>query len=306
LGPASALSALAAGVLLVALGALGLRHGVVAASRRWPRFGAVAAAVALAAPSIAFAAWAARRGLAGAALGAVAGGFAGVAFTSAVVAWSAALARPRRASTLAACALLAAAAVGITAFDGRVTMPEGRLMLLAALAILLAAWRARPEGPVNGAESAGRGAPLGLLIALAGAGVLAFGAWLAVAQIAPLAGRRADGDLELGLTALGVGAALPSLAVALRAARRGEGGPALVEVTTAAAVGLAAGLGTAALIMPLSITEAFLGAPLAGLALAAAAFLALAAAPPRPVRGLKVMGGLVYVGLLAVFARSAG
>jgi Ca2+/Na+ antiporter len=143
-------------------------------------------------------------------------------------------------------------------------------------------------------------------MAAAGAAALTLGAWMAVSEIGPLAGRRADGDLELGLTLLGLGVCLPALAVAWDAARRGEGGSAFVECAGAAALGLAGGLGVAALIMPLSISEAFMGWPAAGLCLGGLVLVALAATPPRPVRGVRLVGGLVYAGLLAAFARSAG
>jgi hypothetical protein len=49
-----------------------------------------------------------------------------------------------------------------------------------------------------------------------------------------------------------------------------------------------------------------MGWPAAGVCLAAAAMVALAATKPRPLRGLRTAGGVVYAGLLAAFARSAG
>jgi Ca2+/Na+ antiporter len=193
----------------------------------------------------------------------------------------------------------------ITAFDGRITMPEGRLMLLFALAIVLVSWRGRPDAPPP--EAARRAPNLkGLALAVVGAITVGLGAWLAASAIGPLAGRRADGDLELGLTAMGLGVALPALAVAISAARRGEGARALVEVSAAAALGLAGGLGSSALVMPLSISEAILGWPAVGLCLAAIALVLLASTKPRPLRGVRAAGGLLYAGLLAAFARSAG
>lgn len=303
LGP---LASLVGGVLLAGLAALGLRQGLFSALGAWPRVAATAAPLALAAPTFAFCAYAARQGLAGAALGAAAGGFAGIGLAAGVVAWSGARETARRATTLSACALLAGAAVVITAFDGKVTMPEGRLMLLAALAILLVAWRARAETPALGSGPSRSPQVVGAGLAVVAAALVALGAWLAAGQIASLAGQRADGDLELGLTALGFGAALPSIVVAWRAARGGQGGAAFVEVATTAAVGLAGGVGAAALIVPLSISESFLDWPLLGLCAAALTFLVLASLRPRSIRWLRVAGGVAYAGLLAAFARCAG
>jgi cation:H+ antiporter len=300
------------GAILLALAAtLAIRAGVRLGFGPWPRLAATAAPLALAAPAFAFATFSARAGLSGGALGSVAGGFAGIAATGAVMAWTGSNEKARGASTLAACAGLAAAAVMVTGFDGRITMPEGRLMLLFAIAILLVSWRGRAEAaaavPAPGRRPAGAPAVLaGFASVVVGAAALTAAAWAAVAEIGPLAGRRADGDLELGLTVLGLGVCLPSLVVAWRAVRRGEGGPAFVECAGAAALGLAGGLGAAALVAPLTISEAFLTWPAVGLCLGAAALIAMAAAPPRPAPRLRALGGLVYLGLLAAFARSAG
>ena len=298
-------------ILLAIAAALALRAGVRLGLIAWPRLAATAASLALAAPAFAFATFAARAGLSGGALGAAAGGFAGIAATGALTAWSGSNEKARGASTLAACAGLAAAAVMVTGFDGRITMAEGRLMLLGAIAILLVSWRGRAEAAAAAPapDRAPVGAPLmfaGLALALAGAVVLTAAAWAAVTEIRPLAGRRADGDLELGLTVLGLGVCLPSLVVAWRAVRRGEGGPAFVECAGAAALGLAGGLGSAALVAPITISESFLTWPAVGLCLGAAALVAMAAVRPRPAPRLRAVGGLVYAGLLAAFARSAG
>lgn len=274
-----------------------------------PRLAAVVAPVALAAPTIAFAVFSARAGQPGAAVGVVAGALTGVAFTAAVMAWSKAGRKAKGASTMAAAAALATAAAMTTAFDGRMTMSEGRLMVLFTLAILLACWRTRPEPP--SAERLAIKFPMaptviGAVLAAAGAiGLWAVSRW-AVDQVSPLAGRRADGDLEIGLAALGLAAAAPSLIVAWRAACKGDSAPAQVEVTGAAALGVAGGLGAAALVSPLAIPEAFMGWPAAGLCLGAVVLVALASATPRPVRHLGAVAGLAYLGLLAAFARSAG
>jgi cation:H+ antiporter len=300
------------GAVLLAIGAtLALRAGVRLGLGGWPRLAATAAPLALAAPAFAFATFSARAGLSGGALGAAAGGFAGIAATGALTAWTGSHEKARGASTLAACAGLAAAAVMVIGFDGRITMAEGRLMLLFAVAILLVSWRGRAEAAAAARAPAValHGAPpllAGLALAVVGAVVLTAAAWAAVAEVGPLAGRRADGDLELGLTALGLGVCLPSLVVAWRAARRGEGGAAFVECAGAAALGLAGGLGSAALVAPITISEAFLTWPAVGLCLGAAALVAMAGARPRPAPRLRVMGGIVYAGLLAAFARSAG
>jgi cation:H+ antiporter len=307
-GSLVASAGLLGGVLLAAAAALALRRGLQLALSAWPRLAATAGPIALSAPAFAYATFSARDGLSGAALGSAAGGFAGMAATAAVVAWAGAKAKSRGASTLAACAALSAAAVMVTGFDSRITMPEGRLMLLFAVAILLVSWRGRRDAIAATASARPGLAPLaaGAALALVGAAALALGAWLAAGAIGPLAGRRADGDLELGLTCLGLGVCLPALIVALYAARRGEGGPVFVEVAGAAALGLAGGLGAAALIAPLSISEAFMGWPALGLGLAAIVLVVLAKTPPRPARGVQLVGGLVYAGLLAAFARSAG
>ena len=306
-GPAGLL-----GAILLAIGAtLAFRAGLRLGLGAWPRLAATAAALALATPAFAFSTLCARAGLSGGALGAAAGGFAGIAAVGALTAWAGSNEKARGASTLAACAGLAAAAVMVTGFDGRITMPEGRLMLLFAFAILLVSWRGRAEGAAAAAAPARTppGAPpvlAGFALAALGAAALTAAAWGAVAEIGPLAGRRADGDLELGLTVLGLGVCVPSLVVAWRAVRRGEGGPAFVECAGAAGLGLAGGLGAAALVTPLTISEAFLTWPAVGLCLGAAALVAMASVRPRPAPRIRAVGGLVYVGLLAAFARSSG
>lgn len=300
------------GAILLAIAAtVTLRAGVRLGFGAWRRLAATAAALALAAPAFAFATFSARAGLSGGALGAAAGGFAGIAATGALTAWAGSNEKARGASTLAACAALAAAAVMVTGFDGRITMPEGRLMLLFAIAILLVSWRGRADAaagaPAEPRTSVGARARLaGVALLVVGAVVLTAAAWGAVAELGRLAGRRADGDLELGLTALGLGVCLPSLVVAWRAVRCGEGGAAFVECAAAAALGLAGGLGAAALVAPITISEAFLSWPVVGLCLGAAALLAMAAIRPRPAPRLRVVGGLVYAGLLAIYARSSG
>ena len=306
MGGLVASAGLLGGILLAAAATLALRRGLLLSLSAWPRLAMTAALIGLSAPAFAYAAFSARVGLSGAALGATTGGFAGIAATAAVTAWAGARAKARGASTMAACAALAAAAIMITGFDSRITMPEGRLMLLFAVAIVLTFWRGRSGMGAQAPATAAPGRLAGAALALAGAGALALGAWMAVAQIGPLAGRRADGDLELGLTVLGVGGCLPALVAVLGAVRRGEGGPAFVEAAGAAALGLAGGLGAAALVAPLTISEAFMGWPAAGLCLCAALLVILAATPPRPVRGVQLVGGLVYVCLLTAFARSAG
>jgi cation:H+ antiporter len=308
-GDLVAAAGLLGAILLAIAAALALRAGVRLGLGAWPRLAATAATLALAAPAFAFATFSTRAGLSGGALGAAAGGFAGIAATGALTAWAGSSEKARGASTLAACAALAAAAVMVTGFDGRITMPEGRLMLLFAIAILLVSWRGRADAAGTAPAPAPAGAPplwAGLALAVLGGAALVAAAWAAVAEIGPLAGRRADGDLELGLTALGLGVCLPTLVVAWRAVRRGEGGAAFVECAGAAALGLAGALGAAALVAPITISEAFLTWPSVGLCLGGAALVVMAAVRPRPAPRLRLMGGLVYAGLLAVFARSAG
>jgi Ca2+/Na+ antiporter len=303
MGGLVASAGLLGGILLAAAGALALRRGLMSALSAWPRLAGTVAPIALSTPAFAYAAFSARAGLPGAALGAAAGGFTGIAATAAVTAWAGAKGKAKGASTLAACGALAAAAVMTTGFDSRVTMAEGRLMLLFSIAMILVSWRGRPSAlpaPTPGGRTGGAA------IALVGAVLLTFGAWFAVSQVGPLVGRRADGDLEIGLTVLGFGVCLPTFVVVWGAARRGEGGQAFVEAAGAAALGLAGGLGAASLIMPITISEAFLGWPAAGLCLGALVLVALASMAPRPVRGMRVAGGLLYAGLLAAFARSAG
>jgi cation:H+ antiporter len=306
MGGLAAAGGLLGGIVLAALATLVLRQGVLTGLKAWPRLAGVAAPLVLAAPAFAFAVFSARAGLSGAALGAATGGFTGLGLTAAVVAWAGAREKAKGAASLAAGAALAAAAVMITGFDGQIRMSEGRLMLLFAVAVILACWRSRLDLKPSPSPAALQSPWAGLLLALVGGAALVLGAGLAASEVGPLAGRRADGDLEIGLTALGVGVCLPSLVTVWLAVRRGEGGPAFVEVAAAGALGLAGGLGAAALVTPLNISETFMGWPAAGASLAAAGMVAMAAARPRPATGLRVAGGVVYAGLLAAFARSAG
>jgi cation:H+ antiporter len=181
------------------------------------------------------------------------------------------------------------------------------MMLLGAVAVgwqmAQAKFLFRAGGPEQ-IEAPAKGAPnLALPAAwfLSGLAATAAATWLTMASVDGLTVNRPDGDLTVGLTVLGLGVALPGLVSTVGAARRGEGGPALVKIMAGTALGLLAGLGAAALVRPVYVTESFLRAPTAAVAAGALLLLVIAFARLKPPRAVIALGAVVYLGFLLSF-----
>ena len=203
---------------------------------------------------------------------------------------------------------MAAAAVAVligVAYDGQISLSEGGMMLLGAVAV---GWQmVQAKGLFRPAEPTASDAAIAPNLLLAGGwtilglAVIALATWLLTHSIDALSLGRPDGDLKLGLTVLGLAAALPGLVLTVSAARRGEGGPVLVKIMAVTALGLLAGLGAAALVHPIYVSDAFLGAPTVAVSAGAAILLLIAFTGVKPPRAAMAVGAVVYAGFLAAF-----
>ena len=298
-----ALLGLLVGVLLAFAGGEALTRGsrgLIAPSAAG--LAAFVAVLASAVPEYAFAMRAAWLDLPGAALGAVAGSFVANAFVAGLLAATGIEDEARGGRTFAAASAIAAGALLFAAFDGTITRTEGGWMLLGALVVAVRAARLDARSEDEGARATPAVA-VGLLAI--GAGLAVAGTWLALDQVEALARGRADGDLFVGLTMLGAGAALPEVAAAFIAARKGCGSRGFVNVAAGTALTLFGAIGAAALLRPLPVADAFLGAPAAALAIAAVVLMITAAARRRLPSGVAVGGFVAWTVAMAAFAWSA-
>ena len=301
-GGVLAILGLAGGVALTFGGAQALTRGardlpvsaaglVGAASAAWPAF--------------AFAVGSSVARLPGAAVGAVAGGLVATAFLTAVIGACASQTPPKGMRPFAVAAAASVAVLIGVAYDGQISLSEGGMMLLGAAAVAWQMVQAKTLfRPGEAATDAAIVAP-NLLLAGAwtvlGLGVIALATWLLTNSVDALSLGRPDGDLKLGLTVLGLAAALPGLVLTVSAARRGEGGPVLVKIMAVTALGLLAGLGAAALVHPIYVSDAFLGAPTVAVSAGAMILLLIAFTGVKPPRAAIVLGAAVYFGFLAAF-----
>ena len=179
------------------------------------------------------------------------------------------------------------------------------MMLLGAVAVGWQMVQAKPLFRPAEATTPDAAVPPNPLLAagwtVLGLAVIALATWLLTWAVDALSLGRPDGDLKLGLTVLGLAGALPGLVLTVGAARRGEGGAVLVKIMAVTALGLLAGLGAAALVHPVYVSDAFLGAPTVGVAAGAMILLLIAFTGVRPPRAAIVLGAVVYLGFLAAF-----
>ncbi|MBX7249946.1 MAG: hypothetical protein K1X35_12990 [Caulobacteraceae bacterium] len=302
---AGALFGLVVGILLAFAGGESLTRGT--RSLLAPAALGLAAFVAVlcsALPEFLFAMRASQIGLPGAALGAVAGSFVANAFIAATVALHGAHDQARGGRTFAVASAVAAGALLFVAFDGEISRTEGGFMLAGALLVAIRAARldvsgADPDGP---RQAHG----LSLVLIAVGTGLALGGTWLALRSLDAWAQGRPDGDLLAGLTMLGAGAALPEIVAAWAAARQNCGQRAFVNVAAGTSLTLFGAIGAAALVRPLPVSDAFLGAPAICVAAAAIVLMAIAAVQRRLPTAFVVVGFLAWIGALAAFAWSAG
>jgi cation:H+ antiporter len=302
---AGALAGLVVGVLLAFAGGEALTRG--SRSLIAPAALALAAFVAVicsAVPEFAFAMRAAQLDLPGAAVGAVAGSFVANAFIAATVALSGAHDEARGGRTFAVASAAAAGFLLYAAFDNHISRTEGGIMLAGALLVAIRA--ARLEVHAGGPDGARSSPTMGVFLILLGCALAVAGTWLALDRVQAWASGRPDGDLLAGLTMLGAGAALPEIVAAFVAAKQGCGSRAFVNVTVGTSLTLFGAIGAAAMVRPLTVSDAFLGAPAICVAIAAVVLMAVAAARRRLHRGFLFAGLLAWMGALAAFAWSAG
>lgn len=223
------------GLVLLALGGDSLVKGAAGLGERLriPRFtvGLGLVAVATSLPELAVNARAVLAGDRALALGnAVGSNIANIGLTLGAAAVAAPLVlRWRALSPLLAALLLATVAVAVFSLDGGLSRLEGILLLLAFVAVaVFTALRADDESPgvraeVDAFASARGGAGLHLLRLLLAAVLMWLGAGQVVAHL-PVIGHALGMDsLVAGLLLVAIGTALPEMAAAVAAARRGQG-----------------------------------------------------------------------------------
>ncbi|HEY3812544.1 MAG TPA: hypothetical protein VGL66_04915 [Caulobacteraceae bacterium] len=304
-GGVVAILGLAGGVALAFAGAQAMTRG----ARALPVAAAGLVGAACAAwPAFAIAVGASVARLPGAAVGTVAGGMVATAFLTALIGASASAATPPKGVRAFAVAAAASVAVLIgVAYDGQISLSEGGMMLLGAAAV---GWQmVQAKSLFRPADTEATVASQPLLAAawlVLGLAVIGLATWLLTTAVAALSLGRPDGDLKLGLTVLGLAAALPGLVLTVGAARRGEGGPTLVKIMAVTALGLLAGLGAAAMVRPVYVSDAFLGAPTVGVAAGAMILLLIGFTGVKPPRAAIVLGAVVYLGFLAAFLGAFG
>ena len=267
---ASALGFFLLGLLLLALGGDSLVTGAsgLALRLRWSPFvvGLVLVALATSIPELAVNYRAVAIGQSDLALGnAVGSNIANIGLTLALAAIVAPLVlRWRVLSPLLVMLLLATVAAWLLSFDGRLSTPEGGLLVAGfVVAMILALRRARAddegvraeiEGFVRTSDALGRNA-LRFLIGLV---LIGTGAWLVVRDTPALGEVLGLTPLMTGLLPVAIGTALPEVAGALAAARRGQGDLVAGHVLGSSLVNLSLVLGGMALVGgPLAIPESF-------------------------------------------------
>lgn len=295
-----ALLLIAFGVLAAFAGAELLARGL-AASARGPLLllGGAAAALAATAPEILFAARASWDGAASMVLGLTAGSLvANALLVAPVAAGSANAPQSRSAKFLALWTAAGALALIALAFDGELSRLDGGVLtagaVLAAVAAVLTGGRGA-DRPRQAAWAVAAGLLAGILLLLVGAAAAVDGALRSPAFAA-------GGGLLAGLTLFGFAAALPELAAAVSASRRGGGDVALSNVAAGAAMAVFGAPGVAALVQPMAVDAAFMSLPAASLAAAAALLAVLVLAGGRLPRWAIAATAPVYLAFLAFSA----
>lgn len=161
--------------------------------------------------------------------------------------------------------LLVAAGVLVMLFglDGEVSRLEGVVLLLvfvAVLAVVLARGRREAAEVRAGVEAYAATRAVGwlnVLRLLIGAALLFYGARWVLAGIVPLAPRLGLSPLLAGLLPVAIGTALPEVAAAVAAARRGQGDMVLGHVIGSSLFNLTVIVGGMAVIAPLALPASF-------------------------------------------------
>jgi cation:H+ antiporter len=309
---ASALGWFLLGLLLLALGGDSIVKGAsgLAHRLRWSPFvvGLVLIALATSVPELAVNYRAVFAGQSDLALGnAVGSNIANVGLTLAAAAMVAPLLlRWRVLAPLLLMLVAATVAVILLALDGRLSALEGGLLAAAFVVVLLVALRragsddagvrAEIEGFTRTTDGLGRNLlRLAIAVALIGAG-----AWLVVRDAPRLGEALGLTPLMTGLLPVAIGTALPELAGAIAAARRGQGDLVAGHVLGSSLVNLLLVLGGMALIGGgLAVPASFVRYELPAALVLALMLLPILRGDMRVGRG---EGGLLFVVLLAWIA----
>ena len=222
---------------------------------------------------------------------------------------AAAVARPlpigRRVRTYAALAGGAGVLAFLAVVDGGVSRVAGVALLAAYAGLVALIWWREREPPAIGelAESLGdtaattdsRSSTVGLILALAGIGLMLVGGNVAVAGASRVVAALNQQDGPVGLTVLALATSAEFLALVAAAVRRGASELAVAGVVGSVAYNATATLGAAALARPLVITG--MGAP-AALAMAlplVVVALSTRGRLGRPAGSLLLAGYVAYV-----------
>lgn len=222
-------------LVLLALGGDSMVRGISGLARRfgWPPFavGLVLVALATSIPELVVNFMAVARGQSDLALGnAVGSNVVNVGLTLALAAIAAPLVvRWRSLAHLLVVLLAATALVIVMSLDGRLSVLDGVILLAAFVAVLaykLARGRAESaevQTEIEGFTRTSDVLGLNLLRMAIAAALLGYGAWLLVRHAPALGQSMGLSPLLTGLLPVAIGTALPEVAGAIGAARRGQG-----------------------------------------------------------------------------------
>lgn len=201
--------------------------------------------------------------------------------------------------------------LGLLGADSVLTRVDaGLLLILFVAALVLVVRRAPREAePVQRAfaDAAATRPGTGMAIAriVIGAGVMGFGAYLAVGAAALLAQAWGWSDLLIGLTVVAIGTLLPELCTAVIAARRGHGDLVIGNVIGGSLANLTLVLGASALWAPIPVPRQLLQVELPAMVLFALALYPMIRGDAHLSRregGVLLVAYLAFIGWQAVLA----
>lgn len=295
------------GLILLALGGDSVVKGASGLARhyRLPPFatGLVLVALATSIPELAVNFHAVAIGQPDLALGnAVGSNIVNVGLTLAVAAIAApVLVRWRTLSPLLLALLVATLAVGLLALDGALSRLDGALLVVAFVAVLgFALRRGREEAPAVREEieaftlTSDRRALNLLRIAIAAA-LIGTGAWLVVRHGVWMGESLGLTPLVAGLLPVAIGTALPEVAGAVAAARRGQGDLVAGHVIGSSLLNVLLVLGGMALIADVPVPRSFLRYELPAAFVAALMLLPVLRGDMRVSRGEGMVLGAAFI-----------
>ena len=165
--------------------------------------------------------------------------------------------------SLLVCLVVGTLATILLAQDGRLTRLDGAVLVLAFVAVLVFAWifgRRQPElrGEFAGFAESRLPAPLDLARLAVAVALLWFGARWVVQGALDLRPALGMDSLLVGLLPVAIGTALPEVAAAIAAARRGQGDLVAGHVIGASLVNLMLVVGGMALVRDVPVPASFL------------------------------------------------